>query len=77
MGRCRGDHQVSSQCGALHLTLTWPPRVSRAAGQSQGSQVIVTVPGRHGWWARHSAGQVATVIELVKHIFECTRWPWR
>jgi hypothetical protein len=31
----------------------WPggssPRAARAAGQSHGSQVIVTVPGLHGW----------------------------
>lgn len=39
---------VSPYQGASHRTLTWPPRASRAAGQSHGSQVIVTVPDRHG-----------------------------
>jgi hypothetical protein len=60
---------------ASHLTLTWPRRALRAAGQSHGSHVIVTVPGLQGWRSRHSAGQIATGTLSVKHIFEYLRCP--
>ena len=39
------------------MTMMWPPRAVWAAGQSQGSQKMVTVPGRQGWWLRHSSGK--------------------
>jgi len=65
-----GDHQVSSQPGLLHMTFIRPLRALRAAVQSHGSQVIVTVPGSHGWCRRHSAGQGTLIIMPVEHSFD-------
>ena len=76
MGRCSGEHHTSEQRVAAQDTLTWPPRAARAASHSHGSQLMVTVPGFHGWCSRHSAGMQDHIVgfpggmPLFKHVIE-------
>jgi len=47
---------TSEEFGEPHATTTYPPRAAFAAGQPQGCQVTLTVPGPRGWPLRHCSG---------------------
>jgi hypothetical protein len=48
MGWCIGLARPPSSSGEPHATTTYPPRAAFAAGQPQGCQVTLTVPGPRG-----------------------------
>ena len=47
-GLVHRSRQTSEQFGGPHATATYPPRAAFAAGQPQGCQVTLTVPGPPG-----------------------------
>ncbi len=47
-GLVHRSRQTSEQFGEPHATATYPPRAAFAAGQPQGCQVTLTVPGPRG-----------------------------
>lgn len=71
--RCSGAIHVSGQPVLPHRTTMWPPRAFWAAGQSHGSQLIVTRAGPHGWWDRQYSGMSGILTRstsIFKHVVE-------
>ena len=52
---CLGSIPTSQQPRQPQEILMWPPQAALAFRQPQGSQLTVIVPGRRGWWLRHSS----------------------